>query len=103
MGFNEIDIAMGGSCSTILGEAVTYRRLAGGDPITAQAEIDLSVEVFGEESGVMEYRSVAVLQRADVGEPTRGDTIETVGGTTYAVQDVIQDLTDKVDVAVTIK
>jgi len=103
MSFNDLDKAMGVALFAALGEAVTYRR-CNGETITTNAEIDLNVEVFGEtNSGVSEYRTEISLLRADVGVPRRGDVVITADGTNYTVQDILQDLSDKVETTVSAK
>jgi len=104
MSFNATDTAMGAVLVNSFGELVTYRRCNGEVVTGIYAEIDLGVEIFGRaESGAAEYRNEALLLRADVGEPRRGDTIITADGTTYTVQDLLPGASDKVEIKVSVK
>lgn len=78
-----------------LSESVTYRRL-NGEVITTVAEIDLGASRFGEfQAGTNEYRASVVLQKADVGEPKRGDIVVDSTGVNYQIQDIDPDESDR--------
>ena len=86
-----------------LADAVTYRR-QNGETISTNAEIDVNAELLGEfESGALESRTSITLQRADVGEPVRGDTIIDADGNNYEVQDIDEGGRDRSLVRVTVK
>jgi len=86
-----------------LADAITYRR-QNGEVISTNAEIDVNAELMGDfESGTIESRTTVTLQRADVGEPVRGDTIIDADGNNYEVQDIDEGGRDRSIVRVTVK
>ena len=73
------------------GASATYTH--GGVPITVQAVVETSLDLIGEYGEKLEGRPIVTLNRAEVSEPQRGDTLE-CNGVTYAIDGVLTDRSD---------
>lgn len=75
----------------VFGANATYTH--DGTPLAVQAVVETTLDQIGAYGERLEARPVATLNRAEVAEPQRGDTLE-CNGVTYTVDGVLAERSD---------
>jgi hypothetical protein len=86
---------------TAFGAPATYQGDTGGT-LAIQAIVETATATVGDYGELLEPRPVATLNRAEVGEPRRGDTL-ICNDATYLVDGILADRSDEYTVTVALR